>query len=507
MLYDVWIDGGNLKASLLSALVYTTPPWPAGSSHVCAVRAVNNAGSSDWSLSGAATALILPTVPLGVTVSVLGALSLLVQFNAPAQTGLSDQTWPISSYEILIGSSNPLEKIDKVLVGGPALQISVPFRNLTKGNTYTFVLRASNAAGFGSFSGPVSAMAISQAQQPFLLSVVQGISRQIRLAWQIPLDIGDYTRNPSKILYYTIVITPNCYDLQDSNPDISGPSILKFQTTGTTYAVNNLVPDLCVACLVAAVTGVGPGSYAKLLFTPKILPLSNVKVDFSSSITGDTVNVNVSFVIASNLGIYDMILIQFPANFTVDAAALVSPVVKGLDGTAYLQQASAYVCGSECSQTSPALVISRVGISIASSGTQVSFILSKLVNRHWAGSTGTFQIKTLTISDSIQAIDMALNISGFSLVPGNLLATVTLDDLHAGVVTSATVTFAASDRNSIPQNYQILFGLGSRMNFTDSFYVGSSAVSAEQEVNGLFSSCENCWGERNSFWPLQKHIL
>ena len=477
VVYDVWIDSGSLQATSINALVYLTPQLPAGTSHTCEVRAINDAGYSSWSLTASATALLLPTAPLGVTVVVSGALSLLLHFSAPAQTGLSDQTWPISSYEVVIGSSNPNEKIPSVTVSGPALQLSVPFGNLTKGNTYSFTVRASNEAGFGSASLPVSAMAISQAQAPFQFSVVQGFSRQIRLSWQVPLDVGDYTRNAGEIFYYTVTVTPKCDASIGLVPNASSPAVSVFQSTAPMFVVNNLVPDQCVTSQVAAVTAVGAGVYATQQFIPKILVLSNARIAFSSTVTGATVNLNVSFSVASFLGAYDMILIQFPINFTVTAAILSSPVISGLDGTAYIQFGSLYLCGLECSPLSPSLVVLRNGISTAGPGTFVSFTLSGIVNKHWAGPSGSFQIKTLTTSESIQpqAVDMALNVSGSNLNPGTLPASVVLGDLLPGIVTSVTFTFAASDRNSIPGTCQFLFSLGPETSFTDSFSIGASS--------------------------------
>ena len=476
ILYDVWIDGGSLMANAWKDLTYLTPPLPAGSSHSCVIRAVNDAGYSDWSMSATATALLLPSTPQSVSVSVSGALSLLLQFSSPAQTGLSDQSWPISTYEILVGSSNQNEKIASVVVSGSAPQISVPFGNLTKGNTYSFAVRASNAAGFGSFSALVSAMALSQAQPPFQMSVAQGLSRQIRITWQMPLDVGDYTRNSAKVFYYSIVITSSCDGSVGPAPNMSSAIISKFQTTSTSYLVSALIPDQCVTCQVAAVTLVGPGAFATQQFTPRILPLSNARVSFSSTVTGDTIKMNVSFIISSYIGQYDMIGVQFPKNFSVDAASLMSPIIGGLDGTAYLQLGSYFVCGQECSPQSPSLLVSRVGISSAGPGTAVSFTVTGIVNRHWSGPSGSFQIKTLTMTDSIQAIDMALNVSGTFLYPGTMPALVALGDLRAGIVTSATLTFAPSDRNSIPGSFQLLFTLGPQMTFLDSVSLGASST-------------------------------
>jgi hypothetical protein len=125
-----------------------------GTAYTFRVRAVNSVGEGAWSASSApvtpeAPAPTTPGVPTG-TKAVAGNTSATVSWTPPASDGDS----PITSYDIAVITSAG----NRTVTGVPASATSHTVTGLTNGASYTFRVRARNAAGIGTYSTPTSAV-------------------------------------------------------------------------------------------------------------------------------------------------------------------------------------------------------------------------------------------------------------------------------------------------------------------------------------------------------------
>ncbi|GAA3405212.1 hypothetical protein GCM10020370_27420 [Paenibacillus hodogayensis] len=146
-----------LAASNVIGKRYTVTGLTNGTSYVFAVRAVNEAGWSDFSqASGSVTpvaALTPPTVPQEV-VAVAGNAQVSLSWNASRN---------VVSYSVYqyAGTAAPQQTSDWVLAASNVTGKSFTVTGLTNGTAYVFAVRASNEAGTSDYSLP-SASVIPQ---------------------------------------------------------------------------------------------------------------------------------------------------------------------------------------------------------------------------------------------------------------------------------------------------------------------------------------------------------
>ncbi len=142
-------NGGQTASGTTSPI--TVPGLTNGDSYTFTVRATNAAGSSTASSpSNAVTPRTVPGAPTAVGATA-GNASAAVSFTAPASTGGS----PITSYTVTATDSTTPGNGGQS-ASGTTSPITVP--GLTNGDSYTFTVRATNAAGSSTPSSPSNAV-------------------------------------------------------------------------------------------------------------------------------------------------------------------------------------------------------------------------------------------------------------------------------------------------------------------------------------------------------------
>jgi hypothetical protein len=210
-----------------------------------------------------------------------------------------------------------------------------------------------------------------------------------------------------------------------------------------------------VHCRVRAVTRVGAGLAAIGQATPVIPSLSGSAVALLTSVTGAAGDVSVNLTTNTSLRPGELVAVVFPGGFDVSGALLRAARLGAGAGALSRMEGLHGACGYMCSSATPVVHLAFSSVESLPAGASISVVLGGVVNRKWAGGTGTFQIKTLSPTGNF-TIDEALNISGSLLLPGLLpAAALSLADPHTGRLTTATVTFATSDRNPLPFDARI----------------------------------------------------
>lgn len=123
--------------------------------------------------------------------------------------------------------------------------------------------------------------------------------------------------------------------------------IREEQTTERAFNVLNLEKEVTVYITVLAVNKAGEGLPVFATATPIIPVLSDVTYTVSSMLAGSTINLDLGFVLATEINPDDHIAITFPTNFFVPIA-FVSGVVTGFDG-AFRVTTGANPCGYQVS--------------------------------------------------------------------------------------------------------------------------------------------------------------
>ena len=117
-----------------------------GTAYSFTVRALNTVGSSaESAASTPVTPMTVPDAPTAVT-AVQGDASATVSWAAPANTGGS----PITSYTVTPSAGSTA--LTPVTVSGTPPATTLNVTGLTNGTTYTFTVRATNAAGDSALS-------------------------------------------------------------------------------------------------------------------------------------------------------------------------------------------------------------------------------------------------------------------------------------------------------------------------------------------------------------------
>ncbi|MEN9799810.1 MAG: hypothetical protein RL653_3507, partial [Pseudomonadota bacterium] len=189
-------DGTNTFSCSTSA---TPPATPAlncvisglanGTTYTLTVTATNVYGTSVDSIS---TTAIPRTVPGAPTISSAPSGSdqaVTVTWTAPSNGGNA-----ITSYKATAkDASNNTFFCDTTATPPATPALSCTISGLTNGTPYTVTVTATNAAGTGNSSSPLTPTPFGPPSAPLNVSVTSGTSAQLAVTWQAPTDNGGAT--------------------------------------------------------------------------------------------------------------------------------------------------------------------------------------------------------------------------------------------------------------------------------------------------------------------------
>ncbi len=234
--YQVYEEGGlsnTLVASPTTTSATITGLSPS-TGYTFFVKAVNSAGSSAASSTVTATtpAASSPAAPAGLAVTGTTSSTVSLSWTAPAGT--------VTGYKVFENGSSTALSTGVTIIGTTAT-----VSGLTASTTYTFTVAATNSAGTGPQSSPVSATTAASGggggvpAAPTGLTVTGTTSSTVSLSWTAPAGT---------VTGYQV------FENGSSTPLSSGVSI-----TGTTATVSGLTRATTYTFAVAAVNTAGTG--------------------------------------------------------------------------------------------------------------------------------------------------------------------------------------------------------------------------------------------------------
>ena len=208
-----------------------------GSEYNFEVIAINSVGQGATSSVVSSIPLTFPGAPI-IGTALGGNTTATINWTPPADNGGS----PITSYTVLSNTG------ESATTSGTSATIT----GLTNGQTYTFSVIATNAAGISAVSGSTNplTLALFAPDAPIIVSSNSG-NGQVTLIWQAPANNGG-----TPITSYLITAS-------------NGSSLV---TTNTTAVISGLKNGVSYSFSVAAinVTGTGASSYTSA--TPVTVP-------------------------------------------------------------------------------------------------------------------------------------------------------------------------------------------------------------------------------------------
>ena len=313
-----------------------------GTAYSFTVRALNTVGSSaESAASTPVTPMTVPDAPTAVT-AIQGDASATVSWAAPANTGGS----PITSYTVTPSAGSTA--LTPVTVSGTPPSTTLDVTGLTNGTTYTFTVRATNAAGDSALSegsAPVTPAAPTAPAAPLDVTAAPA-STSATVSWTAPSDGG------SAITKYTITPYSGSTAVTSRAVTVTGGPPA---TTATVTGLTNGTPYNFRVTATNAI-GTGPAGTSAAV-TPAGVPSAPGSVVASP---GDT-SASVSWSAPSNNGSPITGYIVTPYIGTVAQApvnAAASPVtINGLtNGTAYtFRVAAVNAVGTGATTTSGAV--------------------------------------------------------------------------------------------------------------------------------------------------------
>ena len=447
------VDGDLSNAEIIavagSLRQYHAIHFPLGESRSVRVRAINDAGASQWSTSVRGTVLLLPDPPRDVGLANHN-MSVLLSWANPHQTGLGpNRLWQLVSFEVHVRpmgcAHDAMEQLVRV---SDSSRRNVTIANMVKGCVYSIRIRAENQAGFSNYSSPQNVTALSLSSSPTNFTIHPGTALHLVLNWDVPLDTGDgRIQNDAQVLSYRI-------DIFNSS-DFQTP--LRQITTRHTHLSVDALPRIKLYFRICALTNAGSGDFSHGSALPTIPSLYEASIALSSNTTGANVTMRMRFTIASAMSPNDRISIRFPPAFGLALINVLQiPNEEGVVGSQSLAvMMSAGACGTDCVVSAEMTTLLYNGPSGVAAGTSFDLSLGNIVNRKWAGPCSPFEIRTLN-GDGTFTRNENLNISAPDLQAGAILNTrLRLVDARAGHVTEAIVAFTTSDRNPWPTDGKI----------------------------------------------------
>jgi large repetitive protein len=239
--YRIAITGGKTQtidicSNGLSSLVYPVSDLSAGITYNFAVTARNSKGVySTAAATASAVPYQEPGVPQNVDASAgyVTSPQITVSWEAPALDGSSN----ITLYRITDGSNN-------ILMDVSGTAYSYTFTSLVGGQTYSYTVKAGNAAGLGEASAVVSDTAFDLPGAPTILTVSWG-DGEATLTWE------HAEPNGSAIISYTIAT---------DDPAVTPTIVAGDATTGT---ITGLTVGSTYTFTVTAANAAGSGTAAE----------------------------------------------------------------------------------------------------------------------------------------------------------------------------------------------------------------------------------------------------
>ncbi|MCU1370617.1 MAG: Alkaline phosphatase [Ilumatobacteraceae bacterium] len=222
-----------------------------GTAYTFKVKATNASGTgADSAASAAVTPRTVPGAPTAVTATP-GDTTVSLSWTAPASNGGSAITgYTVTPYIGIVAQS------DRIFASTATTQT---ITGLTNGTSYTFRVKATNAAGTGVESG--ASLAVTPRSLPSAPTGVTGTpgNTQVALSWTAPSSDGG-----SAITGYTVT------------PSIGGTAQtpVPFNSTATAQTITGLTNGTAYTFKVAATTtaGTGASSTASPAITPRTVP-------------------------------------------------------------------------------------------------------------------------------------------------------------------------------------------------------------------------------------------
>jgi titin len=358
-----------------------------GTAYTFKVKATNGVGpGADSAASSAITPRTVPGAPTSVT-GTPGNTTVDLTWTAPASNGGS----PITGYSVTpyIGI---VAQSDRVFSSAATTQT---ITGLTNGTSYTFKVRATNAAGTGTDSG--ASLAVTPRSLPGAPTGVSGSpgNTTVALSWTAPASDGG-----SAITGYRV--TPFI--------GATAQTSVVFNSTATSQTITGLSNGTAYTFKVAAMTagGTGTDSTASSAITPRTVPgaptavtgtAGNTVVDLSWTAPGSNGGAAITgYTVTPFIGA----TAQTPVVFNSTATA---QTITGLtNGTAYTFKVKATnAAGSGADSAASSAVTPR---SLPGSPTAVSGIPGNAtVDLSWTApaSTGGSAITGYTVTPSIGA--------------------------------------------------------------------------------------------------------
>eukprot|EP00935_MAST-01C_sp_MAST-1C-sp1_P001473 g1473.t1 len=165
-------------------------------------------------------------------------------------------------------------------------------------------------------------------------------------------------------------------------------------------------------------------------------------VTLLSLVAGESTTATVTFTTASIIPNDGKIVVDFPDGFTFSGTPSATSLI-GIDGTVTTSVDTA----------TKVVTLARSGGSAIPANTALSFVLSAVNNPMISGPTGVFKIKTtnlnafaIDIADDPMTPAVSDDVAESTLIPAALSgATVVLDQVNTGEMTTATVTFTTTN--------------------------------------------------------------
>jgi hypothetical protein len=261
----------GLTASGTSTTVTGLSP---GTAYTFGVQAINGIGTGPTGTSGSATPITVPEAPpIGTATTVTGQgidVTWIPLETAPANGGSTITGYVVTPLPACTGCGG----LD---LSGPSADATT-VTGLTEGQTYSFTVEATNAAGTGapsassnSTSAPTSVPGLPGAIAVSAGSVATPGDGQLHLSWSAPTADGGLTVSGYKVA----VVSPAC------------TTCVVGAITGTTTTITGLTPGTAYIFSVAAENSLGFGDAAEsaksIAYTIPAAPAAAPTVKLSGS--------------------------------------------------------------------------------------------------------------------------------------------------------------------------------------------------------------------------------
>ena len=377
---------------------------------------------------------------------------------------------------------------------------------------YNFSIRAGNLLGYGNWSEDRLQLTIGISGAVGNFRAEATYSMQVDLEWTSPSDTGTFQPNTSLIRNYIVetslnsAFSPLLNRLLAPN-NCTGVSVCSvFYSIRNADLIRNSQTSLPLWTLVYfrvyAVTDVGAGNYSETVSVAPAIPSLRdpiVRLQGSNVTGARNSSLRVQFRLFTTLNINDYVAVGGLGPFGIDGAYLSGNIIAGLDGSVFVQRAGdmqgAYLAswngtvnqittsdihqdgnGFVANEGNGILYFKRSGLSMAPSGSTISFEIANITNPHQSGSF-SFNLWTLNSYGNFTQ-DQASNVSGVTIASGPLgNASIQVSDPRVGSLTTIKLSFNLGSRNTFTTSCSIEVLFGSYLN------LGNDASSIQ--VTGL----------------------